>query len=160
MSFNWTDYSGGFPQPTVNTALQSAGFNLSVGTVPIPLLGMEALVQATEAVIPIVKARMADAKTVAIQSIATAFYGSAQANTLQIQGLQDAYDDGTGTPVYGGIARAQNPFWKSTINTTAITPTRGSFITQIIRTSSLAAARLPTSWSCPRRIGRPCFKTS
>jgi hypothetical protein len=143
VSFNWTDYSGGFPQPTNQTALQSAGFNLSVGTVPIPLLGMEALVQATETVIPIVKARMADAKTVAIQAIASAFFGSAASNPLQINGLQDIFDNGTYAPTYGGIARSSNAFWKGNVYGTAITPSRSSFIVRIIQTMSLAGGEAP-----------------
>src|SRR5277367_1224999 len=64
VSFSWSDYSGVFPQP----AAQTAEFNLKLGVVPIPFMGMEALIQSSEAVIPILKARMADAKTVAVQA--------------------------------------------------------------------------------------------
>src|SRR5262249_26054035 len=31
VSFNWTDYSGSFPQPSVNTGIQNAQWNISVG---------------------------------------------------------------------------------------------------------------------------------
>lgn len=143
VSFSWTDYSGGFPQPAVQAAMQDAAWNLSVGVVPIPLLGMESLLQATEAVIPIVKARMADAKTVAVQSIATALFSTANGNALQINGLQDVYDDGTNSPNYGGLNRNSAPFWKSTIYSTSITPSRTTIITRIMQLSKLAGGEAP-----------------
>src|SRR5579875_3590403 len=40
VSFNWTGYTGSFPQPSVQAAAQAAAWNLSAGVVPIPLLGM------------------------------------------------------------------------------------------------------------------------
>ena len=143
VSFNWTDYSGGFPQPQVQTALQNAAWNLSVGTVPIPLLGMESLVQSTEAIIPIIRARMADAKTVAVQSIAASFFGSAAGNPLQINGLQDIYDDGTNVSTYGGLSRTAAPFWKSNLYTTALTPSRATLITRIMALTQAAGGESP-----------------
>jgi len=122
VNFNWAGYDGGFPQPSVQTATQQAAWNLSVGTVPIPLLGMESLLQQTETIIPLVKARMVDAKTVAVQSISTALFGSSVGNALAINGFQDVYDDGTTVASYGGLSRTASPFWKSTKVYTSITP--------------------------------------
>lgn len=143
VQFGWTGYDGAFPQPTVNTATQNAQWNLSVGTVPIPLLGMESLVQSAEAVIPLVKARMADAKTVSVQSISTALYGSSAANPLAMNGLQDVYDDGTTVATYGGLNRGASPFWAATKVTTSITPSRNTMMTQIMRTTSAAGGESP-----------------
>ena len=68
VSFAWSDYSGGFPQPVITPGMQNAEFNLKVGVVPIAFNGMEALIQSTDAIIPLMKARLADAKTVRSQN--------------------------------------------------------------------------------------------
>lgn len=143
VNFQWTDYSGSFAQPTTQAASQNAQWNLSVGAVPIPLLGMESMIQATEAVIPIVRARMTDAKTVSVQAIATALFGSSAANALAINGLRDAYDDGTNVGTYGGIARSSNTFWKSTLYTTSLTPSRQTMIARIMNLTQLAGGEAP-----------------
>jgi hypothetical protein len=143
VQFGWSGYDGAFPQPTVQTALQAAAWNLSLGTVPIPLLGMESMTQQTEAVIPIVKARMNDAKTVAVQAISTALYSSAGTNALQINGLLDVYDDGTNVTTYGGISRTASPFWKAGYVTTSIAPTRQSIILQINKATKTAGGEKP-----------------
>ena len=143
VSFNWAGYSGSFPQPTVANAAQAASFNLSVGTVPVPLLGMESLVQSSEAIIPLVKARMADATTVAIQAISTSLFSSSGSDALAVSGLLDVYDDGTTTATYGGINRTTNTFWKSTKYSTSLTPTRATMITRIMQTTSLAGGDTP-----------------
>lgn len=143
VSFNWAGYDGGFPQPTVQTGISQSAWNLSLGTVPIPLLGTESVLQSSEAVIPIVKARMNDAKTVAIQAISAALYGSSGANALAINGLLDVYDDGTSVNTYGGVARTSNPFWKSTKIATAIAPTRQTMILRINQVTQLAGGEKP-----------------
>jgi hypothetical protein len=143
VGFNWTDYSGSFPQPAVQGASQLAQWNLSVGAVPIPLLGMESLIQATEAVIPIVRARMTDAKTVSVQAIASALYGSSAANALSINGLKDAYDDGTAVTTYGGVSRSANAFWKSLKITASVTPSRATMIAQIMQATQNAGGEAP-----------------
>lgn len=142
VAFNWTGYSGTFPQPSVQPAATQAQWNLSVGTVPISLLGMESLVQSTEAVIPLVRARMADAKTVAVQSISTAFFSSAT-DPLAINGLLDVYDDGTSVATYGGLNRNTATYWKSTKVTTSVTPSRQTIITRIMQLTKLAGGEAP-----------------
>lgn len=143
VSFDWTGYDGAFQQPQVNAAAQNAAWNLSVGVVPIPLLGMESLIQSTEAVIPRIRAVMTDAKTVAIQSIATAFFGSAGSNPLAVNGLQDVYDTGTYAPTYGGISRVTNPFWQGNVYTTSFAPSRATMIARILQLQSLAGGEAP-----------------
>jgi hypothetical protein len=115
VSFSWSDYSGVFPQPADVAAAQNAEFNLKLGVVPIPFMGMEAIVQSSEVVIPLLKARMADAKTVAVQSISSAMFAAGQNPVSQVDGLYAAYDDGTNITTYGGISRSTNTFWKSQI---------------------------------------------
>lgn len=115
VQYSWAGFDGAFPQPTDLTAVQNAEFNLKLGVVPIPFLGMEALIQATEVVIPRLRAVMADAKAVATQSIASSLYQNNQNAPLQVDSFSQAYDNGTNVPVYGGINRNANPFWKSNL---------------------------------------------
>ena len=146
VNFSWSDYSGVFPQPPVQTAAQNAEFNLKLGVVPIPFLGMEALVQSSEVVIPILKARMADAKTVAVQSLSAALFtnNSAVPGQTQIDSLLQAYDDGTNVTTYGGLSRTTNSFWKSTLVTSAgAISTRIAFIKKIVQTTALSGGESP-----------------
>ena len=115
VSFSWSDYSGAFPQPADVAAVSNAEFNLKLGVVPIPFMGMEAIVQSSEVVIPLLKARMADAKTVAVQQISTALFATGTNPVSQVDGLYAAYDDATNVTTYGGINRSTNTFWKSQI---------------------------------------------
>lgn len=143
VNFNWTDYSGGFPLPSVQTALQTAAWNLSIGVVPVSLLGTESLTQSTEAVIPIVKARMNDLKTVAVQSIATALFGSSAGNALAINGLQDAYDDGTTISTYGGISRSSVPQWKAQVYSSSFAPSRSTMLKRLEQATYGAGGESP-----------------
>lgn len=116
----WAGYDGGFAQPTVNTALQPATFNLSVAVVPIPFYGMEALVSSSEVIVPRTLALMSDAGSILRQLLANTLY-VANTNPLAMVGLLDAYDDSTTVATYGGINRttAGNAFWKGTVKTSA-----------------------------------------
>lgn len=146
VSFSWSDYSGVFPQPSVQTAAQNAEFNLKLGVVPIPFMGMEALIQSSEAVIPILKARMADAKTVAVQAISSALFTNNQNSPTQVDSLYQAYDDGTNVSTYGGINRstAGNSFWKSTLKSSAgAILSRTAFIPYLTQTTTLAGGEAP-----------------
>lgn len=139
----WASYDGNFALPSVQTALQSAGWNLCLLTTPVSLLGTESLIQSTEAVIPIVRTRMADLKTVTIQTLAAAAFGSAVANPLQMNGLLDVYDDGTLAPTYGGLSRTATPFWKSNVYSTSITPSRTTMIARINQLTFLSGGEEP-----------------
>lgn len=143
VNYSWSDYSGTFQLPSVQTALQSASWNLSLGTIPVSLLGMESIVQSTEAVIPIVRARMGDMMTVAKQTIANALFTSNATNALQTNGLIDVYDDGTTVNTYGGISRTATPQWKSNVYSTSITPSRSTMITRLVQNTTLAGGEAP-----------------
>lgn len=146
VAFSWSDYSGVFPQPAVQTAAQNAEFNLKLGVVPIPFMGMEALIQSSEAVIPILKARMADAKTVAVQAISSALFTNNSSSNTQVDSLLQAYDDGTNVTTYGGINRtsAGNTFWKSALKTSVgAVLTRIAFAPYITQTMNLAGGEAP-----------------
>lgn len=146
VSFSWSDYSGVFPQPTVQTAAQNAEFNLKLGLVPIPFMGMEAIIQSSEVVIPLLEARMADAKTVMVQSISSAIYtnNSASPGGQIVNGLPEAYDDGTNVATYGGVSRSTNAFWKSYLKTAAGgILTRVAMIPYLVRTTANAGGEAP-----------------
>jgi hypothetical protein len=146
VNFSWSDYSGVFPQPPVQTAAQNAEFNLKLGVVPIPFLGMEALVQSSEVVVPILKARMADAKTVAVQSLSASMFtnNSTVPGQTQLDSLLQAYDDGTNVTTYGGISRTTNTFWKSTLQTgVGAIDTRIAFIKKIVQVTALSGGESP-----------------
>ncbi len=144
VAYSWAGFDGVFPQPTDLTAIQNAEFNLKLGVVPIPFLGMEALVQSTEAVIPRLRAVMADAKAVMTQSIATSLYQNNANLPLQVDSFAQAYDDGTNVASYGGISRTANPFWKSTLKTSAGgISTRVGIATKIANLTFLSGGEAP-----------------
>ncbi len=121
VSAEWIDFGGSFTQPADTTAIQDAQQNLTVLAVPISFSGMEALIQSSEVVIPRLKAKMADIRNVAVQTLSTALYTfNTQATVMS--GLAQAYDDGTGgSSVYANIDRnvTANAFWKGQISTSA-----------------------------------------
>ena len=147
VNFAWTDYSGGFPQPAVQPGMQNAEFNLCVGVVPISFMGMEALIQSSEAIVPLMRARMADAKTVAVQAMSTALFTNSSnlPNASQIiNGLPQAFDDGTNVNSYGGISRTASPFWKSTLITGAgAVNTRSAMLSYLVQTTALNGGEAP-----------------
>ena len=144
VGFSWSDYSGVFPQPAVQTAVQNAEFNLKLGVIPIPFLGTEGLIQASETIIPLLKARMADAKTVALQQISTSLFTDNSALPSVEDSLLQAYDDGTNVSTYGGINRTSNTFWKSTLQTSAgAILTRAAFLPRIVNCTKNAGGESP-----------------
>lgn len=110
VNFAFSGYSGTFQQPTDQTGVPGQlQFNLSLGITPVGMFGMEAVVQSTETIVPILKARMADMKNVTLKGMASAMYGLApynnpNDNTLPANFFQ-AYDDGTNYANYGGLSR-------------------------------------------------------
>jgi len=119
VSFTYAGYDGGFPQPQVTPAVQNAQFNLSLGVIPIPFLGMEAIVQSSETIINLCKARLTDAKTVALQQMAGDLYTNNTATPLKPDSLVDAYDDGTNVATYGGVSRTATPAWAGQLKPSA-----------------------------------------
>lgn len=141
---SWAGYDGTFPQPAIITGIQNAEFNLKLLLTPVPFLATEALIQSTEAVIPLAKARMADIKTQMTQTISTALFTENSATPLVVDSLTMAYDNGTNTNVYGGINRTTNTFWKSTLTNVASTiTTRSAFIPYLVQATSLGGGEAP-----------------
>lgn len=161
VNFGWTGYDGTFSQPQVLTAVQNAEFNLCLGVVPIPFLGVEGLIQSSEAVIPLLKARMADAKTVAVMQLSNALYANsspAQAGgvpalppgqgsspgALVMNGFPQAYDSGSNFATYGGISRSSNTWWEGNTYTSAgAVLTRTKMIPYQMQVSKAAGGETP-----------------
>lgn len=144
VNFAWTGYDGSFQSPSEQAAIQNAQFNLKLGVVPLPFLGMQGLIQSTETVVPLLKATMADAKTVMLQSFATSIYTNNIGNTLAFDSLPMAYDDGTNVTTYGGISRTATTVWKGNLVTSAGSIlTRTAFIKKIVQTAALAGGEMP-----------------
>lgn len=129
----WTDYSGSFASPSVQQGAYNAEFNLKALVVPIPFLGMEGLVQVSEAIIPRIEAVMNDATNGAIDTLSTALYGN-YSNNQQIIGLPGAIDDGTTLTTYGGLSRATNTWWQSKRYTASAAPTRNLILQYVVGT--------------------------
>jgi len=110
VSFQWGGFGGDFQIPQDQVALNNAQFNLRAGMVPIGFFGFESIIQSSEVVIPKLRAVTSDAAVVMKQSLATSLYSYTQ-NTLALDSLVGAYDNGTNTATYGGIART-NGYWQ------------------------------------------------
>lgn len=135
-------YDGSFNQPSDTSASQNAEFNLSVISVPISFMGMESLIQSSEVVIPRLKARMHDALFGLKQFYSSQLFSDNSANSLAINGLPQAFDDGSSVTTYGGISRsvAANSFWKSNVKTSAGSIlTRTKFTPYIVQLSTTLA---------------------
>lgn len=102
---SWTGYGGGFNSPVITPGIQNAQFNLAYWVTPVPIPFGESLIQSTEAVIPILKARMNDVYAVTRQNMASLMFRDTSANPLQPLSFQNAFDNGTNFPTYGGINR-------------------------------------------------------
>jgi hypothetical protein len=106
-------YSGSFNSPQIIPGMQNAQFNTAYWTVPIPIPFGESMIQSTEVVIPILKARMNDAYAVTVQNMAGLAFTNNSANSLYPNSFYDAFDSGTNVANYGGINRTAsgNAFW-------------------------------------------------
>ena len=144
VNHQWSDYSGQFNQPPTQTGAQNAEFNLKLSIIPVPMLGMEGIVQLGHDVIPIIEARMNDAEAVAKDAWSTALYNNTT-NAQAFIGLPAYVDDSTNVATYGNIARASNIFWKSSYvnNSPAINPTRATIMIYI-NTLVKATGEAPT----------------
>ena len=111
VSFSWGSFAGDFPMPEDEAAISDAQFNLKLGMVPIGFFGMEAIVQSSEVIVPKLRAVTSDAAVVIKQALAQALYANNSANPLAMDSLAQAYDNGTNTTFYGGIART-NAYWQ------------------------------------------------
>ena len=127
---SWTDFGGAFPAPQVLAGMVPAEFNLKGLVVPVPLLGMQTMVQVDETVVSLLEATMDDASNQAVQILTTALFNNST-NNQQLMGLPAAIS-ATGT--YGGINRATYTNWQSiAIAEGAVAPTRNSVLLDIIK---------------------------
>ncbi len=162
VNFQWSDYSGTFNQPASITGITNAEFNLKLGIVPIPFLGMEGAVQLDHAVIPLIEARMNDATNMFVSSLSGALYNNpggtdsltpgginySTINNQALVGLPLAVDDTTNGDSYGGISRSANTWWKSTVvANVAVDPTRNYVLREISRVVK-AGNEVPTMGVC------------
>jgi hypothetical protein len=110
-NFSWGGFGGDFPIPQDQAAITNLQFNLKLGLVPIPFFGMEALIQASEVIIPKLRVVMSDAAVVMKKAFASALYTNNSNNAQVIDSLVQAYDNGTVTTSYGGIQRGSVNPW-------------------------------------------------
>jgi hypothetical protein len=138
---SWMGPSGQFNLPTDVAATVNAEFNMCALATPVSSLGLEQLVtQDAIAVASRLMLKLNDLKNSALQSLATALFGSnAAAVGTQMFGLQDAYDDGTVVDVYGGLSRTTYPTWKGLkITTAGAILTRATFIPKLLQAAKNA----------------------
>ncbi len=125
----FTGYGGGFNSPNVTPGIQNAQFNLAYWVVPVPLPFGETIIQATEREISILKARMNDVYAVTRQNMATLMFTNNASNPLYPDSFQNAFDDGTNFPNYGGISRTaagNSAFQGQYINATSFNTAYGT----------------------------------
>jgi hypothetical protein len=110
----WTGYAGQFNKPQVIPGVQNFAFNTAYFIVPVPLVLGEALLQSTEAVVPILDVRMNDVYAVTAQQMGSAIFTNNTANTLMPSSFVDGFDNGVNIATYGGINRNTpgNSFWQ------------------------------------------------
>lgn len=138
-------YDGTFDQPSDTAAAINAELNLSVIGVPVSFMGMEALIQSSEVVVPRLKARMHDALFTLRQFYAGQLFTNNSSNSLGIAGLPQIYDNGTNVTSYANISRTSNVWWKSNLSTSVGSiSTRVKFAPYIVKLSTnLAGGEAP-----------------
>jgi len=142
----WTSYSGSFNKPQVIPGVQNFAFNLAYFLVPVPLVLGETLIQATEAVVPIIDVRMNDVYAVTAQQMGSAIFTNNSANPLMPSSFVDGFDNGATISTYGGINRnsAGNSFWKGQVFTGAgAVLTRQNMAQYLIQVTDLAGGEAP-----------------
>lgn len=101
----FTGWGGGFQSPSIIPGIQAGQWNLAFMVIPIPIPFGEDVVQATDRVVSVLKARFNDAYAVSRQLMATLAYSNNSANPLYPDSFLSAFDNGTNFPTYGGINR-------------------------------------------------------
>ena len=142
----WTNYSGTFNKPQVIPGVQNFAFNTAYFVVPVPLVLGEALLQSTEAVVPILDVRMNDVYAVTAQQMGSAIFTNNTANPLMPSSFVDGFDNGTNVATYGGINRnaAANTFWQGQYYTgVGGVLTRQSMAQYLIQVTDVAGGEAP-----------------
>lgn len=138
---SWTDFGGSFPAPQVLSGLVPAEFNLKGLVVPVPLLGMQSMLQVDETVVSLLEATMDDASNQAVSMLTTALFGNST-NNQQLIGLPGAI---AATGTYGGISRSTYTNWQSNVLPQGSTaPTRNSTLLDVIKTTTGGFGERPT----------------
>lgn len=101
----FTGYGGGFNSPVITPGIQNGQFALAYWVVPVPLPFGETVIQATDREISLLKARMNDVYAITRQQMATLLFTNNTPNSLLPDSFQNAFNDGTVIPTYGGISR-------------------------------------------------------
>jgi hypothetical protein len=150
----FTGYGGGFNSPMVTPGIQNGQWNLAYWVVPVPLPFGETIIQATEREVSLLKARMNDVYAVTKQNMGRLLYTNNSSNSLFPNSFQDAFDNGTNFPTYGGISRTaagnsafqgqyinlgSGPFNQGTIGFT-----RSSMATLLQKVTDVAGGEAPT----------------
>lgn len=136
-------YDGNFAQPTDVQAIQNLEFNLCMLGTPVGFMGAEALIQETEAVIPLLKAKMADIKTATASTMASQLFtttNTSDINPLAPNSLPQIYDDGTAFNNYGGLTRTAQPWLKAQKVNVGAAPTRQNMIAYLVQCSAASPA--------------------
>ena len=102
---SYVGYGGGFNSPQITPGIQNGQWNLAYFVVPVPLPFGETVIQATDREISLLKARMNDVYAVTRQEMAGRMFTNNSANPLYPNSFQDAFNDGSVFPTYGGISR-------------------------------------------------------
>jgi hypothetical protein len=121
---SFTGYGGGFNSPVITPGIQNGQWNLAYWVVPVPLPFGETVIQATDREISLLKARMNDVYSVTRQNQAGLLFSNNTANPLFPDSFQNAFDNGTNFPTYGGInrnAQGNSAFQGQYINANTIT---------------------------------------
>lgn len=101
----FTNYGGGFNSPVITPGIQNGQFNLAYWVVPVPLPFGETILQVTDRVISLLKARMNDVYAVTWQNMSRLAFLNNSTNPQFPNSYIDAFDNGTNVATYGGINR-------------------------------------------------------
>jgi len=125
-TFAWGGYDASFGIPAQQNGIFDLEYNLKLGMVPVPFLGMEAAVQVDYAVVPRIEAVMNDAGNVMTDAFATATYvNTTSINAQAFNGLAGIIDDGTNVTLIGNQSRSTYPVLKSKVYSAgSVNPTR------------------------------------
>lgn len=139
----YSDYSGSFTQPAIQQGSWLTEQNLKLLITPVPVLGMESVVQDEHAIVDLAFARMNDAGNSMADTLATSLFSSV-VNLQAITGFPFAIDDGTNAASYGNLSRSANTWWNSRVyNAGSVNPTRQNIL-QYIAGTVKNGAEMPT----------------
>lgn len=142
-TFAWGGYDASFGIPAQQNGIFDLEYNLKLGMVPVPFLGMEAAIQVDYAVVPRIEAVMNDAGNVMTDAFATATYLNTT-NTQAFNGLNLLIDDGTNATIIGGQSRTTYPVLNSKVYAAGnVNPTRQN-VSQYINGAAKNCGEVPT----------------